>query len=95
MACKVPWHLGETCGDYQARVRDDRVERDARDRRGLHRYVGNTNEKSLRRRQEEEEAEAAKTLSRVSKLCPGCARKVQKNGYVRLPNLLRCQLIIR
>jgi hypothetical protein len=22
-------------------------------------------------------------LSRVSKLCPGCARKVQKNGYVR------------
>jgi hypothetical protein len=21
-------------------------------------------------------------LSRVSKLCPGCARKVQKNGYV-------------
>ena len=94
MACNVPWHLDETCGDYRARIQEEQEERDTKDSRGLFRYFGGANEKRhVRKRQEEEEAEAAKTLSRVSKLCPGCARKVQKNGYARLLTLSICSLI--
>lgn len=30
--------------------------------------------------QPEEEVESAKTIEKTAKLCPGCSRKIQKNG---------------
>lgn len=87
MTCKAPWHGGETCYDYQARVQE---EHDGPQRFGMlgigEDIRGENEKKSLRERQQTEETEAAETLSRVSKLCPGCVRKVQKNGYVFVRN---------
>ena len=83
MACRAPWHGGETCGDYQARVQEIQDETEGIGKMDLRGEVHTGDEeKDLRRRQKAEETQAAETLRRVSKLCPGCARKVQKNGYV-------------
>lgn len=82
MACKVPWHGGETCIDYQERLHEEQLEPKRLVTDNLNREANDGDKRTnLRKRQKEEEAEAAKTLRRVSKLCPGCARKVQKNGY--------------
>lgn len=81
MACKAAWHGGETCEAYQERrleeQDDDKIADTSLKKVGMQNLGKGA---SLRQRQKEEEEEAAKTLSKVSKLCPGCERKVQKNG---------------
>ena len=50
--CDVPWHEGETCGDYKLR-------------------------KFSHPREEEQ---STQKLKKCSKICPGCERRVQKDG---------------
>ena len=83
MACTAPWHAGETCKDHQARMLEEQEEAEISIQTGRQAGVEVSDEKKeLRKRRRMEEEAAAKTLSKVSKLCPGCTRKVQKHGYV-------------
>ena len=50
--CDRPWHDGESCADYQARVKD----------------------------RLDEEDKSIKEMQKVTKHCPGCFKKIQKNG---------------
>lgn len=75
MSCKGPWHGGETCGDYQAR----KVEECVPNEMAVSEGSGN-GKRGVNRTRDLEEYEAKRTLERVAKLCPGCGRRVQKDG---------------
>ena len=84
IACSVPWHTGETCAEYKARLKTEQraTKRLAKQGFWIRPLINQTIDKAgkVRSRLEVEEVEAKKTLKKVSKLCPGCGRKVQKDG---------------
>ncbi|KAK3721001.1 hypothetical protein LTR37_003291 [Vermiconidia calcicola] len=77
MSCDVALHSGETCDLYQELSTKEKEKRKAL----LAKSADIEKEAmELAKRTEKEEAEAAETLKKVAKLCPGCKRKVMKTS---------------
>lgn len=70
VVCEIPWHAGETCAQRQSRLKTEQAEAIERaDPSGI-----------KRRRLAQEEAASARMVQTVSKCCPQCTTRIEKDG---------------